>query len=135
MSSMTPLQLQAMEARIISTYLKLRKRHDMRESTIEKYLVDQVKKHGGVAEKFKSPGRKNVPDRIVLWPTRKYFCDGYHAYVEPDIHFIELKATGKKATVAQERDHKWRREMGFLVLVLDSKEGVDIYIKANAPRG
>ncbi|STB57700.1 Uncharacterised protein [Citrobacter freundii] len=39
-----------------------------RESLIEKHLVAEVKKAGGVAFKFVSPGRRSVPDRIVLLP-------------------------------------------------------------------
>ena len=34
-----------------------------RESLIEKHLVAEVKKAGGVAFKFVSPGRRSVPDR------------------------------------------------------------------------
>ncbi len=39
-----------------------------RENLIEKHLVAEVKKAGGVAFKFVSPGRRSVPDRIVLLP-------------------------------------------------------------------
>ena len=39
-----------------------------RESLIEKHLVAEVKKAGGVAFKFVSPGHRSVPDRIVLLP-------------------------------------------------------------------
>ena len=39
-----------------------------RESIIEKHLVAEVKKAGGRAYKFVSPGRRSVPDRIVLLP-------------------------------------------------------------------
>ncbi|MDI5754298.1 VRR-NUC domain-containing protein, partial [Salmonella enterica subsp. enterica serovar Montevideo] len=39
-----------------------------RENLIEKHLVAEVKKAGGVAYKFISPGHRSVPDRIVLLP-------------------------------------------------------------------
>ena len=54
-----------------------------REREIEKYFVQQVKKNGGLAPKFVSPGWDGVPDRLVLLP------DGRMA-------FVELKAPGKK---------------------------------------
>ncbi|ECS0227396.1 VRR-NUC domain-containing protein, partial [Salmonella enterica] len=40
----------------------------VRENLIEKHLVTEVKKAGGIAYKFVSPGRRSVPDRIVLLP-------------------------------------------------------------------
>ncbi len=44
-----------------------------RESLIEKHLVAEVKKAGGVAFKFVSPGHRSVPDRIVLLPGGSIF--------------------------------------------------------------
>ena len=52
------------------------------ESRIERHLRVSVKKMGGMAVKFTSPGLDGVPDRIVLLPGRK-------------IAFVELKAPGK----------------------------------------
>lgn len=88
----------------------------MRESSIEKYFKRQVKAAGGVAEKFKSPGKKNVPDQIVTW-------------VAPMLDFVELKATDEKPNSGQRRDHERRRKRGYFVMVIDSKELVDIYIE------
>lgn len=89
----------------------------MRESVIEKYLVDQVKRvlHGE-AYKFKSPNRVNVPDRIVLLP-------GGH------MHFVELKATGQYLTAGQLREHQRLNALGFNVWVMSSKEHVDHFIE------
>lgn len=87
----------------------------MRESTIENYLVKQVKRHGGVAEKFVSPGKRGVPDRIVSWPFR--FKD-----------WVECKATDGRLSVHQKRDHKRRRKMGDEVVVVWSKAQVDSYV-------
>ena len=86
----------------------------MRESTIEKYLVKRVAESGGIAEKFVSPGRKNVPDRICQWMG---FLD-----------FVEVKAPGVKPKEAQLRDHVLRLRLGHEVWVIDSKESVDKYI-------
>jgi hypothetical protein len=84
----------------------------MREKEIEAYLVRRVKKLGGVAEKFTSPGRRSVPDRLVTLPGGR-------------VCFVEVKATGGKVTDNQARDHERRRKMGFAVFVVDSKEAVD----------
>ena len=40
------------------------------EKDIEKYLRDEIKKVGGIAYKFVSPGNSGVPDRLVLLPGR-----------------------------------------------------------------
>lgn len=103
----------------------------MRESTIEKYLVEQVAKHGGVAEKFKSPGRNSVPDRIVSWPRTE--LAPAMAYTAPKVHFIEVKTLLGKVTTGQKRDHERRRKMGFTVIVIRSKADVDQYLRIYAP--
>ena len=105
-------------------------RNRMRESKVEKHLVDRVKALGGVAEKYKSPGRRNVPDRIVLWPkkTQWDWTD------EPAVaHFVECKRPGEEPTPGQLRDHERRRAMGFTVVVVDSIESVENYLKEHAP--
>lgn len=38
------------------------------EKTTEKYLRDEVRKIGGRAYKFVSPGNTGVPDRLVCLP-------------------------------------------------------------------
>lgn len=55
----------------------------MREREVERRLVTAVKKRGGLAPKFTSPGLDGVPDRLVLLP------DGRLA-------FVEVKAPGQK---------------------------------------
>lgn len=87
----------------------------MRERDIEQYLREQVKKIGGLAYKFESPGNAGVPDRLVLLPGGK-------------IHFVELKAPGKKPTALQLAQHRRFEKLGFTVLVIDSKEGVGEFI-------
>ena len=48
----------------------------MREKEIEKILVTEVKKLGGRAYKWTSPGNDGVPDRIVILPgERPYFVE------------------------------------------------------------
>lgn len=85
----------------------------IRESTIEKHLVAEVKKAGGIAYKFISPGRRSVPDRLVLLPGGR-------------VVFVECKAPGEKPRPEQLREHERLRALGFSLVVLDSKnlEGI-----------
>lgn len=55
----------------------------MRESTLEKWIAEQVKARGGLALKFVSPGRAGVPDRICIFPGGR-------------VIFIEVKRPGLK---------------------------------------
>lgn len=86
----------------------------MLEKFIEAALVKRVKQLGGTCEKFTSPGRRSVPDRIVTLPGGR-------------IVFVEVKAPGKKPTELQDRDHGRRREMGCEVIVVSSIEDVDAF--------
>jgi hypothetical protein len=87
----------------------------LRESKIEEHLQKEVKKLGGVAYKFVSPGNAGVPDRLVVLPKGR-------------IVFIEMKAPGKKPTVLQRKQQSRIRNLGNEVLVIDSKERVDEFI-------
>lgn len=87
----------------------------MREKTIEAYLRDEVKKIGGKAYKFVSPGNNGVPDRLVCFPGGKAV-------------FAELKAPGKKPTALQILQQNILRGLDFPVFVIDSKEWVDRFI-------
>ena len=86
----------------------------MLEKTIEKALVNKVKALGGMAEKFTSPNRRSVPDRIVTLPGGR-------------IIWVELKAPGKKPTEAQSRDHERRRALGCDVRVIDCLGDVELF--------
>jgi hypothetical protein len=88
----------------------------LRERDIEQYLRKRVKEKGGTAYKFESPGNAGVPDRIVVFPGGR-------------IIFVELKAPGKKPTNLQLAQHRKLTNLGCTVLVIDSKEKVDEFIK------
>ena len=80
------------------------------EGDVERALVKRVEKElGGMCEKFTSPGRRSVPDRIVSLPGGQLI-------------FVELKAPGKTPSKLQQRDHERRRTMGFDVRVIDTVE-------------
>lgn len=83
----------------------------MRENVIERQLAMAVKKMGGMAVKFVSPGLDGVPDRIVLLPDKK-------------IAFVELKAPGKKLRPLQEKRKRQLEALGFPVYVIDRAEQI-----------
>ncbi|MCP3658111.1 MAG: VRR-NUC domain-containing protein [Herbaspirillum sp.] len=81
----------------------------MLERDVERALVDRVKALGGTCEKFTSPTKRSVPDRIVTLPGGR-------------IIFVEVKAPGKKPTELQTRDHERRKALGCDVRVIDNME-------------
>ena len=83
----------------------------MRENLIERQLAMAVKKMGGMAVKFVSPGLDRVPDRIVLLPNKK-------------MAFVELKAPGKKLRPLQEKRRRQLEALGFSVYVIDGAEQI-----------
>lgn len=83
----------------------------MREKTIETKLTVAVKKAGGIAVKFVSPGFAGMPDRLVLLP------DGL-------IAFVELKSPGKCPRPLQVSRHRLLRSLGFKVYVIDNTEQI-----------
>ncbi len=89
----------------------------MRESVIEAYGTRRVEEEGGTHEKFSSPSRRFVPDRLVSLRRNR-------------AAFAEYKATGEKPSAGQLRDHARRRARGFTVYVIDSFAGVDDMIAA-----
>lgn len=88
----------------------------MRERFIEKKLVDAVKKMGGLAPKFVSPGLDGMPDRIVLFPMGR-------------IAFVELKAPGGKMRPLQVRRKRQLEGLGFLVYCIDDIGQIDGVLK------
>ena len=81
----------------------------MEEKKIEQKLCKEVKKNGGIALKFVSPGFDGMPDRLIL------IAMGH-------IAFVEVKTTGKKPRKLQTKRHEMLRKMGFKVYVLDNEE-------------
>ena len=88
----------------------------MLEKTIEQALVKRVKELGGMAEKFVSPGRRSVPDRLITLPGNV-------------IIFVELKAPNKYPTELQELDHERRRALGCDVRVINTLEEARAFTK------
>jgi hypothetical protein len=78
----------------------------MAEKEIEKRLVTAVKKAGGMALKFVSPGLDGVPDRLVLMPCAK-------------VCFVEVKAPQKELRPLQVKRKRQLEALGFLVYCID----------------
>ena len=88
----------------------------MREKEIEKRLVAEVKKNGGICPKFVSPGFDGMPDRLLLLPHGRFA-------------FVEVKAPNQKPRPLQLSRHRLLRRLGFRVYVLDALEDIDKIIK------
>ena len=84
---------------------------NMQEKKIERRLVNEAKKRGGLAVKFVSPGFDGVPDRLVLLPHGK-------------LAFVELKAPGKTLRHLQVRRKEQLEGLGFLVYCVDGTEQI-----------
>jgi len=86
------------------------------EKVTEKYLCQQVAKLGGIAYKFTSPSRRNVPDRICILP-------------KGIIVFVELKSEPKKPTPAQEREMLRLQQLGCFIDWANTKAMVNEIIQ------
>ena len=83
----------------------------MREKNIESKLAAEVRRRGGLAPKFVSPGLDGVPDRLILLPSGK-------------AAFAELKVPGKKLRPLQAVRKRQLEALGFRVFVIDSTEQI-----------
>ena len=85
----------------------------MRESEVEKLLVGGIRKLGGRAFKWVSPGNDGVPDRIPGLPAV----------------FVELKTVTGKLTPLQRVQLKRLRDMGQAVRVLYGEREVATFLE------
>ena len=83
----------------------------MREKNIESKLAAEVRRRGGLAPKFVSPGLDGVPDRLILLPRGK-------------AAFAELNAPGKTLRPLQAVRKRQLEALGFRVFVIDSTEQI-----------
>lgn len=90
----------------------------MKEKEIEKILSDEVKKLGGRAYKWVSPGNDGVPDRIVIFPGR------------PPV-FVELKTDRGVLSTLQRVQIDRLRCLGQSVYVAKGIDGVSQFFQDN----
>lgn len=79
----------------------------MTESTLERRIGVFCKAHGLIYYKFSSPGRRGVPDRMILGPGQK-------------VMFLEVKAPGKKPTKLQLHEMEKLRDNDFIAEWVDN---------------
>lgn len=88
----------------------------MRERDLEKILRDEVRKLGGRAYKWVSPGNDGVPDRIIIFPGR------------PPV-FVELKTeTGRLSAIQQAQIRRLER-LGQRVRVVRGIDGLSQFFQ------
>lgn len=83
----------------------------MRESELERILVEEVRREGGKAYKWVSPGNVGVPDRIVFFPRQ-------------EIYFVELKADGGRVRGPQRVQIDRLDSFGQFVAVVEGIGGL-----------
>lgn len=94
----------------------------MIENAVEIRLKRETEGIGCYCWKFKSPGRRGMPDRLIICPGRW-------------LEFVETKRPKGKPKPFQRLVHGMLEKMGFKVWIIDTYELVDefiIYLKARA---
>ena len=86
------------------------KKEELKAIEKQKKLAEEVKRRGGLCEKWNS-GTSGWPDRIVLLPDGKF-------------GFVEVKAPGEEPRPLQLHRHKQLRQLGYKVYVLDDKDRI-----------
>ena len=94
----------------------------MLESTLERRFVNMVRKAGGRAYKFVSPGNLGVPDRIAILPRGR-------------IWFVELKTEAGHLSQVQKRQIDTLRSLGMNVFVLWGEKGLQRFREEVIERG
>lgn len=87
----------------------------MIEKDVEKYLIGQIKKIGGLAWKLTSPSTSGVPDRLIIRQGK--------------IWFVEMKRPNGNLRKLQQYRRSELQKQGFDVICLDTKNKVDQFIE------
>lgn len=86
------------------------------EKDTEKYLCEQVEERfDGIAYKFSSPNRRNVPDRLCLLPNGVHFL-------------VEVKSEGATLNKGQAREILRLQRMAHPTWVVYTKREVDFVL-------
>ena len=86
----------------------------MRERDVEKRLVREVERRGGLCLKFTSTSLRGVPDRIVVY--------------EGLTCFVELKRPGEEPRPLQKKIIKQLQQNGALVFVISDLEELQYFM-------
>lgn len=87
----------------------------MRERDIERKLVSEIRKMGGEAFKWTSPGNDGVPDRIVMLPGGRLI-------------FVELKADKGRLGPIQKVQIRRIQRLGQEVRVVRGMDGLEEFL-------
>jgi hypothetical protein len=82
------------------------------EVSIEKYLYEEAKRHGGRAVKLHPTGAKGIPDRLVILPDAIYFAE-------------TKRPKGGVLDKLQVWWQKYLTRLGHTALVIRTKDDVD----------
>lgn len=96
------------------------------EGLVQKYCMEQLKRHGCLVRKISYEGRRGCPDLLVLVPER-WQLKRMEVTGEPaKTLFLEIKKDEQtKPDPHQQREHERIRQHGGDVRVIGSKEQVD----------
>jgi hypothetical protein len=87
----------------------------MTEREIERRMCEMVRKRGGLAYKFTSPGSSGVPDRIVISPRGA-------------VWFVELKTVSGRLTRLQDWQKSELEKRGANVRVICGWEAAEAFV-------
>lgn len=85
------------------------------ERAVERYLIKECEKRGWLCWKFVSPGRRGVPDRIVIRPGA--------------VAFVEVKRKGGRVSPLQLRRIDELTRRGVAARVVKTKGDIDEMIR------
>jgi Holliday junction resolvase len=85
------------------------------ERDVERYLIKECEKRGWLCWKFVSPGRRGVPDRIVIRPGA--------------VAFVEVKRKGGRVSPLQIRRIEELTRRGVAARVVKTKGEIDEMIR------
>lgn len=88
----------------------------MREKDIERILTEEVKRLGGRAYKWVSPGNDGVPDRIAILP-------------DTGVIFVELKSETGKLSPVQKVQIERLRNLGQWVEIVKGLDGLRLFFE------
>ena len=90
----------------------------MLERELEKIFTKEIKRAGGKAYKFTSPGNSGVPDRIVILPKGK-------------VIFVEMKTSTGHTTPNQDAQISKLRDLGCHVDIVRGEKGAMEWFEEN----